>query len=272
MSYCETKKNKIALEYSIEKAKDIKSISDFFIHPLGLTTFGYKRVYLNGQYLFLSTNENWLQYHYQNVNDHGTFFQEAMDTAHLNHSYKVLWPSTSQDHFLQALNHFGMWHGINFYKWREDYLELWTFSTSYDRGGISQIYINTLTHFENFINHFNLKANEIININDQEKLAQFENKSHNSSQQHDISSNSLLQIIEQIRIDEIMVNGSNGIVSLTKRESECLKLLGTGKSVKEIANILEISPRTVESYINLAKEKTGYSKSKLLNIIQSAAA
>lgn len=268
---CDPQKNKIALQYSLEMTENISSISNFFIQPLGLTTFGYKRVYQNGQYLFLSTNEDWLKYHYQNVKDHGKFFQEAMDTAHLNNSYKVLWPLVPGDHFLEALNHFGMWHGINFYKWKGDYLELWTFSTSPDRGSISQIYLNTLPYFEDFIHYFNLKADEIINVNQKEKLAQLEHKLVVPSLQDAPSFNPLSQIISQIKIDKCVVNSPNGIVTLTKRESECLKLLGTGKSAKEVAAILDLSSRTVECYVNQVKEKTGcYSKSKLLKIIQSS--
>jgi len=267
---CKIQKNKTALQYSLEMIKNISTVSDFFTTPLGLTTFGYKRVYPNGQYLFLSTNQDWLKYHYQNVKDHGAFFGEAMDTAHLNRSYRVLWPSTHHDHFLDALNHFGMWHGMNFYKWRGDYLELWTFSTSCDRGGISQIYLNTLPYFEDFIHYFNLKCSEIISIKDEKKLACLEQCL--STPARKTSSNPpLSEIINQIKIDKFLINAPNGLITLTKRESECLKLLGTGKSAKEVAAILEISPRTVEYYVNQIKEKTGcYSKSKLLKITQSS--
>lgn len=267
MASCGALKNKVALDYSIEMIKNVSAMSSFFTQPLGLTTFGYKRVYQDGRYLFLSTNQHWLEYHYQNVKDHGAFFQEAMETAHLNHSYKVLWPSVSGDHFLQALNHFGMWYGINFYKWRGDYLELWTFSTSNDREGISQLYLNTLPYFEDFIRHFNLKASQIINVVEEERFAQFENDLPSAST-FERSPSSLIQIINQIKIDEFLVDSPRGIVSLTPRETECIKQLGMGKSVKEIAVGLKISPRTVESYINQAREKTGCSKSKLLSLIQ----
>lgn len=44
-------------------------------------------------------------------------------------------------------------------------------------------------------------------------------------------------------------------IYLTKRESECLNLLARGKNTKMIANMLELSPRTVEYYIENAKVK-----------------
>ncbi len=42
---------------------------------------------------------------------------------------------------------------------------------------------------------------------------------------------------------------------LTIREFQCLKLLAHGKRTKEIASILKLSRRTVETYINSSKLK-----------------
>lgn len=46
-------------------------------------------------------------------------------------------------------------------------------------------------------------------------------------------------------------------VALTPREAQCFHLLGYGGSVKTIARALELSPRTIEMYINNLKDKTG---------------
>lgn len=42
---------------------------------------------------------------------------------------------------------------------------------------------------------------------------------------------------------------------LTDREVECLRLISIGKTYKEVACCLTLSPRTVESYINSIKYK-----------------
>ncbi|MBP6985443.1 MAG: helix-turn-helix transcriptional regulator [Alphaproteobacteria bacterium] len=44
--------------------------------------------------------------------------------------------------------------------------------------------------------------------------------------------------------------------ALTMREIECLSYLTTGKSAKEIARLINISPRTVETHISNIRLKT----------------
>ena len=151
-------KGKVALEYSLAMRKRIASIADSFTEPLGVTTFGYKRIYKNGNYLFLSTNADWVEYHYLNIHEHGAFFQEALNNAYLNDSYIVDWPYDSKDHFLKALNNYGMWHGINFYEWNENCIELCTFSTLKEREGIRKVYLNMIPRFKEFIQQFRLQA------------------------------------------------------------------------------------------------------------------
>lgn len=54
----------------------------------------------------------------------------------------------------------------------------------------------------------------------------------------------------------------------SEREKQCLALLITGKTAKEIGNELKISPRTVEHHLEKIKKKANVSsKSKLINQI-----
>lgn len=273
MSKFEKSENISALNYSLDSKEKLSSISEVFLTPLGLTTFGYKRVYEDGRYMFLSTNKEWAQYHYQNIHDHGTFFQTAMNNTCSQEFYRVLWPANANDHFLQSLCHFGMWHGINFYKKGEDYLELWTFSTSVDKENIRQNYINTLKYFEEFISHFNNKAQEIINVREPSKLSKFKDTvsfGANDNLLSNANTYQFLSIRDKMKIDKLIIKGLTENVSLTKRETECGKLLSAGRGTKEIAKALDLSPRTVEFYINSIKEKTGfYSRAQIRDAIQN---
>jgi DNA-binding CsgD family transcriptional regulator len=55
-------------------------------------------------------------------------------------------------------------------------------------------------------------------------------------------------------------------ILLSKREWECLSRFSQGKTYKEVARVLSLSPRTVEAYLNNIREKTQISlKSKLID-------
>lgn len=53
-------------------------------------------------------------------------------------------------------------------------------------------------------------------------------------------------------------------IELNKKQSDCLVLLSSGKSSKEIANIMHLSSRTIEDHINKLMEILGCSSSKEL--------
>ncbi len=60
-------------------------------------------------------------------------------------------------------------------------------------------------------------------------------------------------------------HSSLGDIYLSKRETECVTLLAKGNTAKEIAAQLNLSPRTIEHYIENVKNKLGVStKSELL--------
>jgi DNA-binding CsgD family transcriptional regulator len=51
--------------------------------------------------------------------------------------------------------------------------------------------------------------------------------------------------------------GSDRASQLTPRERDCLLLVGQGRSSKEIAQLLDLSPYTVDEYIRTAVSKLG---------------
>lgn len=66
---------------------------------------------------------------------------------------------------------------------------------------------------------------------------------------------SLAAPLQNLNIDGIQIE-------LSKREADCLQQLCLGRSAKETADILHISPRTVESHIDNIKQKS-FCKSKV---------
>ncbi|EKD70749.1 MAG: hypothetical protein ACD_46C00418G0001 [uncultured bacterium] len=72
---------------------------------------------------------------------------------------------------------------------------------------------------------------------------------------------------EQNPVEDILVifhKTTHKPIELNKKQSECLILLASGKSSKEIANIMHLSSRTIEDHINKLMEILGCSSSKEL--------
>lgn len=62
----------------------------------------------------------------------------------------------------------------------------------------------------------------------------------------------------------------NGMIKLTKKETQCLRILARGFSLKYIARCLNISPRTVETHIeNMKLKASASSKESLAEIYWS---
>jgi DNA-binding CsgD family transcriptional regulator len=65
---------------------------------------------------------------------------------------------------------------------------------------------------------------------------------------------------------QLVVQGCFGAVSLTPREVETLKWVMRGKTIVKVAEVMAISPRTVEYYFLTIKRKMGCrTKSSLMN-------
>src|SRR5215831_5289519 len=55
-------------------------------------------------------------------------------------------------------------------------------------------------------------------------------------------------------------DGSDGASLLTQRQSEVVSLLAAGKSTREVARSLGVSPRTVQVHVGLIMKKLGVTR------------
>lgn len=70
----------------------------------------------------------------------------------------------------------------------------------------------------------------------------------------------------QLQKNRYYLGTDKTVIPLTNIQASCLIHLATGKTIKEIANILERSTRTIEDHINLLKRKLGvYSTTELID-------
>jgi len=73
--------------------------------------------------------------------------------------------------------------------------------------------------------------------------------------------------ISDTPIHRLFLNVNGEEIHLSMQEFKCLAWLSRGKTIKEVARIMNLSPRTVESYLDNVKLKTKIeSRSKLIDL------
>lgn len=190
----------------------------------------YSRIYKDGSIHTISTNKewinNWLCY-FDNFSN--TFFQNKIKKAISSiSSVYGAWSYTRQDHLLEFNHHYQIDQGFDIYKRQKDYVEMWAFSGNAEVPLFHDFCINNIHKLEEI-------TAEYTKLLEKRKDLFFAKKAQVSL---DIASS----------FDEVL---------LTTREVECARLIIIGRTTKEIARDLNISPKTVEVYINNIKQKTG---------------
>ena len=138
-------------------------------------------------------------------------------------------------------------HRVVFSQQFKDYIEITTFGTSsYQTSTFLNFCIQNLIVLQNFIQYFKTEAEDLIEAAKKDPIM--------------LSPRSPLKAPKSTSMDFVGYDFKNKkkiTLKLTGQEAASLKQLGTGKTFKEAAKNLLISPRTVENHIYSAKMKSG---------------
>ncbi len=126
--------------------------------------------------------------------------------------------------------------------------------------------INNMEIFDHFRLYFLDKAQCLIREAEQNKLVKPFCLARVESS---IRTNELRTVLEQMKINRYYVMSSNNY--LTKQEMICATYLMKSYTAKEIAKLMNLSPRTIETYIEKIRQKFNFpQRSQLNEHLQSA--
>lgn len=232
----------------------VRQLSKDFCKPLGITTFGYVRIYHNGCINWLTSNP-----------DQDRFLIESgalNDDPLINTSEKLkeghfLWFNDRQfpgsDSFYRdRAKLFQMDHGMVVVKHQKNYLETCCFSGLLTQLPLYNLFMNKQALFNAFMEHFIGQLDRHLlslldnGITIDEIKTSLEKASIKRLPDFSTSSPSLLAAC-----------GCSNLMHLSRREKECLILLKQGYSYQAIGDFLKLSHRTVEHYLESVKNKLG---------------
>ena len=235
---------------SLSFVSDIRQICQPMFDIFGINYFDYARIYKNGEGIFLYSDPEWVEYFLNHP--------KYIPPCKLLPEGRYIWHSYFDDNFLSvARNEFSHEHGVTLVRnTNHDYDELINFSADPKQKQVYNLYINQTKILDHFINYFLDKVNPFINTITRKRLLIDNNKNvtlHEDSWEEKYQKfcqfTSFSPLKSQVKLPPSIQK------CLSTREEDSIKHLLQGLSAKEIARQLNISHRTVEQYLDSARQK-----------------
>jgi DNA-binding CsgD family transcriptional regulator len=151
-----------------------------------------------------------------------------------------------------------------------DVYDYYAFATKAKAPNILNYLLCNIDLLDKFIDYFRYKANPLLNASYRAKIimptSSWKINEKIIEQDPDCIQQEFLQSIQTSH--DILQDNLGNDVQVPIREMSCLRLLGQGRSAKEIGQILKISPRTVETNWKRSRIRLGCcTRKELLDIL-----
>ena len=241
--------------------QEVRQICAPLFQFLNITHFDWIRTYVDGTRARLSTQPEWVE-HYFNQQ----YFKDSQLERYpsLYQSGFSVWDyalgvggSPVHNILKDMRENFNRDHGLSILKVYDGYMDNFIFTSTRENGEINEVYLRNLIPLEKFTIYFiNAAAKLILEAEKNKiKIPLTSEEFYSSDNSALMNSTKLSQFYEAIKVENVAVRVEDKIIALSKQETKCLFYLRQGKRAKEIATILNLSPRTIEYYISNIKTK-----------------
>lgn len=237
---------KIAGDHPTLQLKNkIEEICSHFLKEHGFNYFQYLRCYKDGSCSLL-TNETGLFESFTQMPAVPLIYSSYTDEHEKLHSYWFLWDEELPSFPVNfAREKFNLHHGLTLVRRSKDYYDMIAVALPQEKRNIASFYLTKHKLIEQFINRFDKTQYALIqHINKNPLILPAPNRDENYRK----------MCLQRGRIELI---GRFGAFYITSRELTCLRLLLQGATDKQIAQILHLSHRTVETYLARIKQRSG---------------
>jgi DNA-binding CsgD family transcriptional regulator len=235
---------------------DLRSISELrnvindyckdFFSQHGFNYFQYLRCYIDGSFSLL-TNNMGLTEEFAKFPDSQLIFSSFDEGDSQKYSYWFLWDEELPDFPVSlARDKFGLHHGLTLVRRSRNYYDMIAVALPNAKNNINTFYLNKQKIIENFINNFDKNNLDLLRYLAKHSI-QLPYVNRDVNYQKICLSNNKIKIL-----------GREKMTYITGQELACVQLLLQGATIKQIADLLKISPRTVETYFNRIKLRTGF--------------
>ena len=239
--------------FSMEFHTDIHAICKPLFENTLIKHFCWLKIFKNNNIMVISSNLQLVKHHI-NLRNYLLVPDMQVDLDK-NKFYYICFPCL-RDRFDHALfdykTLFNLFNPIYLFEVSQDYYEVFIYGTPINSLSNVNYYLNILNKLENFKFYFKEKAIPFI-----KKTTNIEIVIPNDRIPQLFITHSK-NLTNKCQGKKLEIKGKN--LTLSNRELEVVQWIGRGCTIKDIAKTLQLSPRTVEQYLNNVKIKSGIKK------------
>ena len=255
------------LEFSLEHVPLVEQLTKPLSDNFAITSFGFRRFLPNGKSLGLSSSASWTAHYHSHWSNKvvPTYDREILLASRDGARTFFRTGSQPQDAFEADLLEKGLWNTLAIYVKNHKHIDGFYFSSNPQDGAMVNFYANNVDLLRLFGVHFAQNLDAFLK--NEELYVKTLSPNTYSVAEGPHKTQALENMLKSLKIESLQLQLPEGSVSISLREFQCLFLMSKGQTFKEIGKALDLSPRTIESYINNLKSKTGTnSKSELITL------
>jgi DNA-binding CsgD family transcriptional regulator len=240
-----------------------------FSQSFNIQTFGYRKFLLDGRSFGICTNDEWNAFYRNNLLQINieSYEKEVRHTSEKGkYSCFRLGKPDPKDFLCKNLYRLNIWNTLCLYRQDIDYVEGFYFATNKENADFANFCLNNISTFEHYVTYIKQKLSATSDKQIMDKISLPTIPKESFTQSVCLSKDTEVSFLNKIQSNKIVLYKGASPITISKREIERLYYIAQGRSMKETAYFLCLSPRTVEDYLNKLKEKTGvHNKSGLIN-------
>ncbi len=242
--------------YSLSSSSQVGEICDAPLNSIGVTYFNYIKINEDGSRELLTNNAPWIDHFYKNE-----LYKSVgvVDIEYLLPRGYFLWSELKNDDaaYSQGRESFNIDNGLSFVIKKNKETILFIFASTRSNDLINNFYVRNIDLFKRFILYFSDKGSELIQKASKNKIYLPDKQivADRMLNKIEINKNMRNEFFNQTNIERFFIINQENNLYLTKREAECAAYMIDGATAKQIAKIMQISFRTVETHFRQIKQK-----------------
>jgi len=243
---------------TLASSSDITEICRPLFEKLKLNYFQFKKVHRDGSISVLCNRADWIDFSLKQDIGRKAYSCEKKEISN-SQSYYFLWEPNLPSAPIALAREFDIANGLCFVERHPDFYYLIAFATPVSNQQALDLYLNHLELLKNFIHYFRETKADLIKVADSNRIIL-------SAEEQDLNVDAMLLSSNLRRKVPVFFQGK--YFHITQREYDCLQAMNLGNTGSDIALMLNLSPRTVETYLQRIKDRVGVrSKQELLSLL-----